>query len=171
MRRLLGTSLVAGLLAAACSTPTHSGQPSSLPVRYHSEQYGLTLFLPADWKGCSVTIEQLQDETYSPAEDRQIVVGHTPMITLRHPQWQSGSPYQDIRILVFSRAQWDALHRGRLWPSLFAGGIMDELWHSNRFVFAIWSRYNWSELTGGRKVAAILDQNHALRTMPRLYPE
>src|SRR6266700_2210811 len=98
--------------ATGCGTTKITSQPSGLPPRYHNAQYGLTFFLPVSWRGYSVSVEQFEDTTYSAAEDKQIVVGHTPMITLRHPQWQTNELYQDIPILVFTRAQWDALHHG-----------------------------------------------------------
>ena len=146
--------------------------PNPLPVRYHNARYDLTFYLPAGWQGYSVSIQQLEDEKYSPAEDSQIVVGHTPMITLRHPQWRVGAPYQDIPILVFTRLQWDALHHGELWPSAFAGGAMEELWHTERFVFAMSSRYNAAdEIRGWKEVAEIVEENRVANTMPHLYPE
>ncbi len=91
------------------------------------------------------------------------------MITLRHPQWQASARYQDIPILVFTRAQWDALHQGKLWPSLFAGGIMDELWHNREYVFAISSRYNADDsVKDWREVANVVEQNCAAHKMARL---
>ena len=94
------------------------------------------------------------------------------MITLRHPQWQVGAPYQDIPILVFTCAQWDALHHGEFWPSLFAGGVMGELWHSQRFVFAMSSRYNAAdEVRGWKEVAGIVEQNRPANNVPHLYAE
>ena len=158
--------------ATGCGTTKMTSQPSGLPPRYHNAQYGLTFFLPVSWRGYSVSVEQLEDTTYSAAEDKQIVVGHTPMITLRHPQWQTNELYQDIPILVFSRAQWDALHHGELWPSFYAGGVMDEMWHSPKYVFAMSSRYNANdEVNGWKQVTRIVDQNHEAKTMHRLYPE
>jgi hypothetical protein len=146
--------------------------PSPLPVRYHNARYDLTFYLPGSWRDYSVSIHQLEDQRYSPAEDRQIVVGHTPMITLRHPKWRASAPYQDIPILAFTRVQWDALHHGELWPSVFAGGVMDELWHTERFVFAISSRYNAAdEVRGWKEVADIVEQNCVGNTMPHLYPQ
>jgi hypothetical protein len=130
------------------------------------------LFLPASWRGYSVSIQQLEDETYSPAEDKQIIVGHTPMITLRHPRWQASAPYQDIPILVFTRAQWDALHHGKLWPSLFAGGTTDELWHSQEYVFGMSSRYAFDDsVKEWKETADIVERNRAANNMPHLYPE
>ncbi len=113
-----------------CATGCGTTKITGLPPRYHNAQYGLTFFLPFSWRGYSVSVEQFEDTTYSAVEDKQIVVGHTPMITLRHPQWQTNELYQDIPILVFTRAQWDALHHGKLWPSAFAGGVMDDWNHA-----------------------------------------
>ena len=172
MRGLLKMSVIAALLATGCGSMDVGGQPSGLPLRFHCAQYGLTFFLPASWRGYSVSTQQLEDATYSPAEDKQIIVGYTPWITLRHPQWQDSTPYQDIPILIFTRAQWDALHHGSLWPSLFAGGTMDELWHNQRFVFAMSSRYNADDsVSGWKEVAEIIGQNRAANKMPDLYAE
>ena len=158
------------LLASGCVNAPR--QPSGLPLRYHNARYDLTFFLAASWRGYSVLIQQWDGETYSPTADKTIVVGHGPMITLRHPQWQASAPYQDIPILVFTRAQWDALHHGKLWPSLYAGGIMEELWHNRKYVFAISSRYNADDsVNNWREVANVVEQNCAAHNMPRLYPE
>ena len=172
--RFLSSFFVCGmaLLATSCHSLKTASQPSGLPLRYRNAQYDLTFFLPASWRGYSVLVQQLDDERYSFAEDRQIIVGHTPMITLRHPQRQDSAPYQDIPILVFSRSQWDALHHGELWPSLFAGGTMGELWRNQGFVFAMSSRYNaTNEVSGWKEVAEIIERNRTTNTMPYLYPE
>jgi len=165
-------ALCAGLLATGCNTMNVAGHPSGLPLCYRDTRYGLRFFLPPTWRGYSASVQQLEDERYSPAADKQVVVGHTPMIVLRHPQWQTNAPYQDIPILVFTRAQWDALHHGELWPSLFAGGMMDELCHNQEFVFAMSSRYNAvDEVRGWKEVAEVVGQNRTANKMPHLYPE
>jgi hypothetical protein len=170
MGKLLRLSTFTVLLVNGCTGMQLATQSSGL--RYHNAQYNLTFSLPANWQGYSVSVQQLDDVKYSPTEDRQIVVGHTPMIILRHPKWQATTPYQDIPILVFTRAQWDDLHHGGLWPSIFAGGMMDELWHNQHFVFAMSSRYNAAdEVEGWKDAAAIIKQNHAINEMPHLYPE
>src|SRR5690242_122149 len=107
MKSPLQIAVFSGLLVTGCNTMDVAGHPPDLPLRYEDARYGLTFFLPATWRGYSAPVEQVQDEKYSAAEDKQIVVGHTPMIVLRHPQWQTSAPYQDIPILVFTRAQWD----------------------------------------------------------------
>lgn len=172
MRRLWQMPVMAVLLVATCCSTNVSRSSSSLVVQYHDARYGLTFFLPANWRGYSVSVREVEDQKYSASQDKLVTVGYTPMITLRHPQWQAGAPYQDIPILIFTRAQWDALHQGELWPAIFAGGMMDELWHSQKFVFAMSSRYNLAdEVSGTKEVADMVEQNRAANQMPRLYPE
>src|SRR5581483_7232957 len=99
MNKILQMLAAVGLLTTGCGGLNAPNQPSGLPLRYHNAKSDLTFFLPASWRGYSVSVQQLDDERYSPTEDRQILVGHTPMVTLRHPRWQAGAPYQDIPIL------------------------------------------------------------------------
>lgn len=163
---------VTALLPTGCRNTGVSTRPSNLPVRYDNAQYGLTFFLPADWQGYSVSIRQVEDQTYSPSEGRQMTVEYTPMITLRHPQWQADTPYQDIPILVFTHAQWDALQHDKLWPSIFAGGMMRELWHNGNYLFAMSNRtfgFN-DELKDWKETQDVVKQNCDLHPMPLLYP-
>lgn len=163
---------IVALLATGCGSLDAPNQPSGLPLRYHNAQYGLAFFLPAGWRGYSVLSQQWDGETYSPATDKTIVVAHGTIITLRHPQWTASSRYQDIPILVFSRAQWDALHQGKLWPSRFAGGTMDEMWHDRMYVFGMSSRYASDDSLSERKETAdIIERNRAANSIPHLYPE
>jgi hypothetical protein len=159
MKKRLHISIVTALLASGCANaPTH---PSALSLCYDNKEFGLVVFLPAAWQGYSVLIQQWDSET-----------GHGPMITLRHPQWKASAPYQDIPILVFTRAQWDFLHQGKLWPSLYAGGVMNVLWHNQTSVFGISSRYNATDdVKGWNEVVEIVERNHAAHGMPPLYPE
>ena len=169
VQEILGLAV---LLASGCTSVNVASQPPGMPLRYHDGRYGFTFFLPASWRGYSASVQQLKDERYSTAEDKQITCGYTPMITLRHSQWRTDAPYQDIPILVFTLAQWDALHRGELWPSLFAGGAMDELWHDHEFVFAMSSRYNGADdVRGWKEVAEIVERNRAANRVPHLYQE
>lgn len=170
MKGLRSIAVFAGLLVTGCNTVHLAEHP--LAVRYQDTRYGLTFFLPPTWRGYSISVQQLEDERYSPVLGREVVVGHTPMIVLRNPQWQPSAPCQDIPILVVTRTQWDALHQGELWPSLFAGGMMNELWHNQRFVFAMSSRYNADDqVRGWKEVAEVVRQNRAANIMPLLYPE
>lgn len=164
--------MIAVLLATGCGSLNVPNHPSDLPLRYHNAQYGLTFFLPSNWQGYSVLTQQWNSERYSPAADKTVVADHGPMITLRHPQWEASALYQDIPILVFTRSQWDALHQGKIWPSLYAGGVMDEMWHNRRFVFGISSRYNANDsVKDWKEVADVVERNRAANDATRLYSE
>jgi len=81
------------------------------------------------------------------------------VIVLRHPKWKAGAPYQDIPIRVFTRSQWKD---GEGPPGIDAGGVNSEIAHNAKYVFAIWSRFNWDESCKGREEAgAIVDRNQA----------
>jgi hypothetical protein len=162
---------IVALVASGCGGMNASKQTAGLSVRYENAEYGLTFLLPESWRGYSVSVWQWDGEKYSAAADKLVVVGHGPMITLRHPRWQTNVPRQDIPILVFTRAQWDELHRGNLWPSLYAGGVMNEMWHNQKHVFAMSSRYNVGELYGTKEVAEVVERNCAMNKVERLYQE
>jgi hypothetical protein len=141
------------------------------PLRYYNAQYDLAFFLPASWLGYSVLNQQWEDTTDSAAGDKTVVVGHGPMIVLRHPQWKASAPYQDIPILVFTRRQWNALNHNKLWPTGYDGGTMDEICHNSQYVFAISSRYNSAdEINGWKEADDAVNQNCNANAASDLYP-
>ena len=105
MKGHLQIAVFAALVVTGCNTMHVSDHPAGLPLCYRNARYGLAFYLPPTWRDYSVSVQQLDDERYSPTDDKRIVVGHTPMIVLRHPQWQTSAPYQDVPILVFTRIQ------------------------------------------------------------------
>ena len=147
-----------------CSTTAE--HPAELPLRYQNAQYGLTFFLPVDWKGYSVLAQEWNANLHS--TDYQTVIGkeHGPIILLRHPRWKADKPYQDIPVLVFTRTQWKAVIPQRLFVG--AGGVMDEISHNADYVFGINSRHNWGELKGWEETGKIVQQN-ATVGMPHLH--
>ena len=137
--------------------------PPDLPVRYHNVQYDFDFFLPASWHGYSVVTQQW-------GKNRG-VAENGPMLVLRHPRWTASDPYQDIPVLVFTRGQWDALHHGKLWPSVYAGGVMDEMLHNQKYVLGISSRYNANDsVKGWKEATGIVERNRAANGL-LLYPE
>lgn len=168
---IIRTAFVIALLTAGCRSPGDASRSSDLAVSYHNARYNLTLLLPADWRGYSTSIQCVEDQTYLASKDKSITVGYTPMITVRYPGWRVCKPCQDIPIFVFERAQWDSLHHGELWPSILAGGTLEEMWHNEKYVFAISSRTFNEELIGWREAARIVEQNRFANKMTELYPE
>lgn len=155
--------ILSGGLFGCSTAPKH---PSALPLRYHNAQYGLTFFLPANWKGYSILIQQWDAELESTDYQKVIGIEHGPLIVLRNPQWKTGDPYQDIPILVFTRRQWEAVKPQRLFVG--AGGSNDEISHNAKYVFGVSSRHNWGELKGWEETGKIVRQNMAAGE-PHLY--
>lgn len=157
---------------AAVLSSCSINHPSGLPVAYHNSRYDLTFYLPPDWRGHSVATEQWNGQTYVPTKDRDETVAHGPVIELlRSPPTKSAPPYQDIPIMIFTRQQWDDLHHGK-YDAAGAGGSIYELWHNDKYVFGIHSRYNWNDSVLGWDAAQkIVDQNCVAHPTLHLYSE
>lgn len=156
------------LLATGCGSLNAPNHPADLPLRYHNAQYDFTFFLPADWRGYSVLVQQWEGSISSDTADKATVPEHGPALVFRHPQWNSSAPRQDIPILVFTRSQWDADKQGKFFYG--AGGIETEVAHNAKHVFAVHSRFNWGELKGWEEAGKIVERNGAANE-PHLYPE
>lgn len=143
---------------------------SNSPIRYHSAQFGLLFSLPANWKGYTVLEEQWEAPSYPPDKDGPVVAARGPVIVFRHPQWKADDQYQDIPVLIFTRAQWKDEKDGKFFP--YAGGVIGELWHNEKYVFALYSRYNaMDQIKGWKEASEILEQNAAANMVPHLYAE
>jgi hypothetical protein len=163
---VLGFALVLSGGLFGCST-AHN-QLSDSPIRYHNGEYKLVFYLPQTWKGYSVLMSRWDGEKYLPEKDRVVVLARGPIITLRNPQWKTSEPCQDMPIYVFTRGQWDDLHVGKF-DAAGAGGVLFELWHNDKYVFGIHSRYNANDsLDGWKDVQDILNKNCAAHSEPHL---
>jgi hypothetical protein len=170
MKRLLYVSAITALLACGCGGLNDSDHHSGAQLRYRNPQYDFTFSLPASWQGYSVLVQQWEGMSYLPAKDTTAVIARGPIIVLRHPQWQADDPWQDIPIMVYTRSQWEAEAQGKFFP--YAGGVMDEMWHNRKYVFAIYSRYNaLDSVKGWQEAADIIERNRAANAMPHLHPQ
>jgi len=161
MKWLLSTLSITVLLATACSVLKARNHPPGLPLCYHNSKYDFTFYLPGSWQGYSALIrEWVPSHSETPARG--------PMIVLRHPLWKTNSPCQDIRILVFTRSQWEADKQGKL--SYGAGGAEGEVAHNSKYVFATWTRFCMEELKGWKEVEDIVSLNGTANA-PHLQPE
>jgi hypothetical protein len=163
MSELLHTIIIAGIAAGCASTASTdpAAHPSDLPLCYHNARYDFTFFLPATWHGYSVLVQR-----WTPAYSTK--PEHGPMVVLRHPRWKAGHPYHDIRILVFTRSQWQADMQGNL--SIGAGGVEFELVHNNNYVFATSSRAWADELNEWEAAERAVERNRAFNE-PHLFPQ
>lgn len=173
-RRAGRRALAAGLalvIAALTGCSGRSGPPpsggTSVPaaaagaqappgaVVYENQEYGFRFLLPSTWAGYTVVTERWEGFAQGPQGDRAVESG--PLIRIRHPGWKPDRPREDIPILVFTVAQWEALQRGEYQVSAAPVGPA-ELGRNSRFVFALPPRYNYAQLEGFEEVETILGQ-------------
>lgn len=129
-------------------------------VEYRDTQYGFKIALPATWKDYSVIAETWTG--YTNGAQGQVASEQGPELLLRHPQWTSQNPRQDIPIMVFTLAQWDKIEHDGFYVSAAPIGP-SELGRNSTYVFALPPRYNFAYATGWEEVEKILE-GKALRT-------
>lgn len=124
------------------------------PIVYRNTEYSFSFNLPAGWKGYSIVIDNW--EGFTPGGVAAVERG--PLVSIRHPQWTSQDPRQDIPIMVFTLAQWNSLQQGEFHIGAAPVGPR-ELGRNNRYVFALPARYNYAFPTGYEEVEQILEGN------------
>ncbi|HEY8488516.1 MAG TPA: hypothetical protein VIL38_05530 [Thermaerobacter sp.] len=128
-------------------------------VNFTSQAYGFRLALPGSWQGYTVVTEVWEGRALEDAADGSAragdVVERGPLLRIRHPQWTAERPRQDIPIMVFTLAQWEALQQGTI--SVGAAPVPPgELGRNNAYVLALPARYNYEFPEGYEEVEEIL---------------
>jgi hypothetical protein len=141
------------------STSHSATTQSATSVEYRNTEYGFTFSLPAGWKGYSIVAQKWQGFPMdtgdtSPSTTSNGIFG--PELLIRHPQWTSQNPRQDIPIMVFTVAQWDLVQQAKLVVSA-APIPPSELGRNATYVFALPARYNYAFPTGYQEVEKILE--------------
>jgi hypothetical protein len=124
-------------------------------IVYENRQYGFRFSLPRSWEGYAVVTERWEGIAPGPQGDRVVETG--PVIRIRHPRWTAERPRQDIPIMVFTLAQWEALQRREFHIGAAPVGPT-ELGRGRRYVFALPARYNYASPEGWEEVEEILRQ-------------
>jgi hypothetical protein len=101
--RWIGFTEVEGQDAVEESMKQHPFQAPCAPVVYRNAQYGFCVLLPADWKGFTVIRDKWGGGPMDHPNGPPI---QGPELTFRNPKWTRDAPYQDIPIMIFTRAQW-----------------------------------------------------------------
>jgi hypothetical protein len=124
-------------------------------VAYQNIEYGFNFPLPDSWRNFTiVTAEWKGTAIEGPQSGNVIETG--PVISIRNPLWTAETPRQDIPIMVFTLAQWEALQNDGF--SVGAAPIgPSELGHNNKYVFALPARYNFAYAVGFEEVEQILN--------------
>lgn len=130
-------------------------------VVYENGQYGFRIRLPKDWEGYSVVTDAWEGYTPEP----YAIVEHGPLISIRHPQWSSQNPRQDIPIMVFTTEQWSDLHAEKF--HIGAAPMNPSALNRNAaYVFALPARYNYAFPAGWEDVERILSADPLSTTEP-----
>lgn len=126
-------------------------------IVYENSEYGFSFSLPKSWDGYSVITEKWEGRAIEgPQEGKIVETG--PTLLIRHPQWTSANPRQDIPIMIFTFDQWDLVQNEKI--SLGAAPIgPSELGRNSKYVFALPARYNFAFPTGFEEVEDILKGN------------
>ncbi len=133
---------------------TNPQQPQGPSVEYKNAQYGFCFSLPKSWKGYSIVTDQWKGlDQNGPHGAETVTTG--PMISIRHPQWTSADPRQDIPIMVFTIAQWNALDKDEFIVSAAPIGP-GELGRNRKYVFALPPRFDYAFPTGFEEVEQIV---------------
>ena len=126
-------------------------------VVYENLEYGFKFSLPDGWKGYSVELDEWIGTNVDGSEG-QDPCPNGPIITIRHPEWTEDKPRQDIPIMVFTHAQWEAMEQGAFHIGAAPIGPR-ELDRNGKYVFALPARYNFAFPEGYEEVEAILETN------------
>lgn len=131
-------------------SPTPLAPPAAL--EYQNDRYGFSFTLPESWKGYSIVAGNWQ----SNPGDAKVEEG--PALSIRHPQWTSQNPRQDIPVMIFTLSQWNSLLRDEF--HIGAAPVNPaRLGYNANYVFALPARYNYAFLTGWEEVENILQGN------------
>ncbi|HWQ89024.1 MAG TPA: hypothetical protein VN374_03525 [Desulfitobacteriaceae bacterium] len=126
-------------------------------IIYNNTQYGFTFTLPKSWKNYSIVTDKWEGIAIAGPQSGQ-VVETGQIIKIRHPEWTSQNPRQDIPIMIFTLAQWDSLRNEEF--SVGAAPIApSELGRNSKYVFALPARYNYAFPEGFKEVEDILAGN------------
>lgn len=126
-------------------------------IVYENMQYGFKFLLPAGWKGYTVLNDSWEGMAIDEKEGEKIAATG-PIISIRHPEWTSQTPRQDIPIMVFTVDQWKALQQDEfhIGAAPIGPGMLGQ---NNGYVFAIPARYNFAFPAGYKEVERILSGN------------
>lgn len=124
-------------------------QQQANAIIFENSAYGFSFALPAGWEGYRIVAEQWEGLSL---ENRP----SGPILNIRHPQWTTEKPRQDIPIMIFTMAQWEALQSEKFHIGAAPMGPK-ELGRNSKYVFALPARYNYAFPEGFEEVDAILE--------------
>lgn|GEM_PF-1195898 len=135
-----------------------SGQTGQVgQTTYDNSQYGFRFTLPDSWKGYTIVTDKWEGLSVGDAQGAKVVESGEK-ISIRHPEWTTEQPRQDIPILVFTVDQWNELQQDKFHIGAAPIGP-NELTRNDKYVFALPARYNFAYPEGYQEVEDILKSN------------
>lgn len=131
------------------------GEEENDSIVYQNKEYRFAFKLPKTWENYSIVTEEWEGLSI-PTSGAEKVVETGPMISIRHPEWTSENPRQDIPIMIFTLEQWDLLQQEKFHIGAAPIGP-SELNRNEQYVFALPARYNFAFPTGYEEVEQILE--------------
>lgn len=147
------------------STPTppitSSNASSTTQLIYKNTKYGFTFTLPLSWQGYSVITDMWKGNALVQTTDSNSTSTLNeskggPKLILRNPKWTASAPYEDLPILIFTTAQWNAYTAEQF--SIGAAPIKaTELARNTTYVFALPARWNFDYSLGYEEAQDIMN--------------
>lgn len=152
---LIALGVVGGAIGFVMALKDSPAAPAG--VAYDNADYGFAVALPDSWNGYTIVTDTW--EGY--AAGSGVVAQTGPLLSIRHPRWREEAPRQDIPVMIFTNAQWNAMQNGEF--HIGAAPVPpSELARNKRYVFALPARYNYAFPLGYEEVEALI-QASALR--------
>jgi hypothetical protein len=126
-------------------------------IVYKNKKYRFRFFLPASWKGYSILVSEWSGGAIRhDGSDQSPKIQQGPAIIIRHPHWTAANPYQDIPIMVFTRAQWEEADKFSFSAAPIGPG---EIGRNAKYVFALPARFNYADMDGVEDVNEIFQHD------------
>jgi len=111
--------------------------------------------LPESWRGYTASIDRWSG--YKPDDQLgEVPAADGPVVSIHNPKWTPEVLYQDIPVMIFTLAQWEALQKDEFHIGAAPIGP-SELGRNTRYVFALPARYNFAFPPGFEEVEQILE--------------
>ncbi|MGI6227791.1 MAG: hypothetical protein ACOYJ1_16245 [Peptococcales bacterium] len=124
---------------------------------YKNNEYGFIFRLLPSWQGYTIINDTWEGFALGDVQNNKISEAG-PMIIIRHPEWTTDNPRQDIPLMVFTHEQWEGLQKEEFHIGAAPIGPK-ELGRNSKYVIALPARYNFAFPTGFEEVEEMLESN------------
>lgn len=136
---------------------THVNASTSDPVNdavmYKNTEFGFSFSLPKNWLGYTIVTDKWNRTVLGANK-----VQSGAKLLIRNPNWTASAPYEDLPILIFTIAQWNAYRAEDF--SIGAAPIpASELARNNMYVLALPARWNFDYALGYKEAEDIFRSN------------